>query len=147
MCATDSGVHHRMIRSVPLVSIKIEHTTIKWPTRLWHRAVRVGKASIFIKISLLGYGPRTLLLNYELRVCCWLDLVFLLFAGSGRFWWLDLVDTIGWIWNLLLLYSDVAGDYLGICRWIYWKILDLQVSDPTPVWCAQHFPEFVANKA
>jgi hypothetical protein len=34
MCATDCRGHQRMIRSVSLVSIKIENTTIKWLTRL-----------------------------------------------------------------------------------------------------------------
>jgi hypothetical protein len=70
----------------------------------------------------------------------------MLLAGFEHCYWLDLDGAIGSIWMLLwpiwtslVTISELSLDLL--------EILDLQVSDSTPVWCAQHFPEFVAIKA
>jgi hypothetical protein len=80
----------------------------------------------FIKKKLIRLWAQSTvakLRNYEFAVgLIWV----LLFAGSGRCCWLDLVVTIGWIRTLLVTISEIAVGFIGI--------LDLQVSDPTSVW-------------
>jgi hypothetical protein len=54
VCATDSRGHHQMIRSVPLVSIKIETKNIKGLTPFGHRKVSAGSEAIIEKKMILN---------------------------------------------------------------------------------------------